>query len=296
MLKKFFSTAFFVIFAIFITSCTTENGASSQNLASVPASETETPVIYTSFHAIHNFTQLVVQDILPVRVLITPGVEAHLWEPTAQDMVNIHYAAVFIYHGFGMEHFVDSIRASVGGSVPFIEASANVTPALQDADPHLWLNPLYALTITETIKNALVQLFPEHSAAFEQNFEVAAENFLALDLAYQAAAADFVRRDIVVSHGAFAHLAYAYNLNQVAIEGLDDHADPSPARMAEIIDFVQANNVTTIFYDEDDTLATAVANATGASVAMLNTFEGLTAGDYFTVMYQNLQALVLALS
>ncbi|MCL1987301.1 MAG: zinc ABC transporter substrate-binding protein [Firmicutes bacterium] len=286
-MKKAVIMALLAFFALLSTTifvaCGTEDLSTAENAT-----------IYTSFHAMHNLTTLVVQDILPVEVLLSPGVEAHLWEPSAQDMVNLANSAVFIYHGFGMEHFVDSIRANT--DIPFIEAAANVTPALQDADPHLWLNPLYALTITETIKNALVELFPQYSASFESNFQNAAEQFLALDSAYRAAVDNFTRHDIVVSHGAFAHLAQAYGLNQIAIEGLDDHADPSPARMAEIITFVQENNVTTIFYNEDSTLATAVAAATSTNIALLNTFEGLTEGDYFTVMHENLSALTLALS
>jgi len=244
----------------------------------------------------YDFTKTIAGDTLTVRVLLPQGASAHHWEPSAQDMARLARATAFIYHGSGMEHFVDTLKASLGEALIFIEASADVEISSNQSDPHLWLNPLYALRIKETIKDVLIEIDPENEAVFKANFEAAAQQLRALDEAFQKAAVNFLRHDMVVSHGAFGHLSYAYGLNQIPIEGLQVRADPSPARMVDIITFIRENGVTTIFYDKDPSLAQTIAAGTGASAVMLDTFEGITRDDYLTVMWRNLEVLMEALS
>jgi zinc transport system substrate-binding protein len=125
----------------------------------------------------------------------------------------------------------------------------------------------------------------------------------ALDSAFKEALRSLANKDIVVSHEAYGYLCAAYGLNQVGIMGLSPDSEPDPARMAEIIGFVNANRVKVIFFEElvSPKVAEAIANATGAQTAVLSPIEGLSdaqraAGDdYFSVMRQNLAALKTAL-
>lgn len=253
------------------------------------------PIIYTSFHAMYDFTKTIAGSAFQVEVLLPAGASAHHWEPSAQDMARLSSADAFIYHGAGMEHFTRALRGSLDGHLMFVEASANVETALNSADPHLWLNPMYALQIKDTITDALIAIDPANTHVFEANFNESVDRLVELDAAFREASENFARRDIVVSHGAFGHLSYAFGLNQQPIEGLQVRIDPTPARMVDIISFVRDNEVTTIFYDKDPALARSVADATGTQIAMLDTFEGITDDDYFTVMWRNLGVLKEAL-
>ena len=92
-------------------------------------------------------------------------------------------------------------------------------------------------------------------------------------------------------------------LDEIGIEGIEADSEPDPARMAEIEDFVKANNVKVIFSEElvSPKVAQTIADATGAQMQELNPLEGLTddqiadGQDYFTVMRQNLEELKNAL-
>ena len=74
--------------------------------------------------------------------------------------------------------------------------------------------------------------------------------------------------------------------------------------MAQIVDQVKSNGVTTIFFEElvSPKTAQAIASETGAKVEELNPLEGLTdqelaAGEnYLSVMRDNLNKLEAALS
>ena len=111
-------------------------------------------------------------------------------------------------------------------------------------------------------------------------------------------------KNLVVPHEAFGYLCDAFGLNQMGIQGIEPDSEPDPAHMAEIIDFVKANQVKVIFSEElvSPKVAQSIANATGAQLEVLNPIEGLTntqlenGDDYFTVMRENLTALKKALN
>lgn len=170
-------------------------------------------------------------------------------------------------------------------------------------DPHVWLNPLNAKKQMEAIKNGLVQVDPSNSKFYQDNFDYYAKKFDDLDKVYKDAAKEFTRKEIVVSHEAFGYLCNAYGLTQVAIEGISSESEPTPAKMAQIIKYVQENDVKVIFFEElaSPKVAEAIARNTGAKTDLLNPLEGLSeenlkAGkDYFSVMEENLEALKRAL-
>ena len=101
----------------------------------------------------------------------------------------------------------------------------------------------------------------------------------------------------MTSHEAFGYLADAYGMTQVGIAGLSPDSEPSPATLADVAEFVDAHDVTTIYYEAlvDPSIAETLAAETGAGTAVLDPLEGLSdesAGDdYFAVMRSNLATL-----
>ncbi|MDD4296473.1 MAG: metal ABC transporter substrate-binding protein [Ruminiclostridium sp.] len=170
-------------------------------------------------------------------------------------------------------------------------------------DPHVWLNPLNAKKQMEAIKDGLVKVDPSNSRFYQDNYDFYAKKLDDLDKAYKEAVNEFARKEIVVSHEAFGYLCNAYGLTQIAIEGISSESEPTPAKMAQIINFVKENDVKVIFFEElaSPKVAEAIARETGAKTDLLNPLEGLSeenskAGkDYFSVMEENLEALKRAL-
>ena len=156
----------------------------------------------------------------------------------------------------------------------------------------------------ENIKDAFVKADPEHKQYYENNYKAWSEECDRLHGEYQEALSQVKTKNLVVSHEAFGYLCDAFGLNQMGIQGIEPDSEPNPAHMAEIIDFVKANQVKVIFSEElvSPKVAQSIANATGAQLEVLNPIEGLTntqlenGDDYFTVMRENLTALKKALN
>ena len=283
--------------------------------------ESEPLSVYASFYPIYDFASKIGGDKVTVINLVPAGMEPHDWEPTASDIIGLENADILVYNGAGMEHWVADVLASLQNKdLIAVEASEGVTlleghhegeeeheedeeeHEAEGFDPHVWLSPLNAKKEAENIKNAFVTADPGNKDYYESNYEKVAAEFDALDQEFAETLAALPNKDIIVAHEAFGYLAAAYDLHQVGIEGLAPDSEPDPARMAEIIDFAKANNVKTIFFEElvSPKVAETVANAIGATTAVLSPIEGLSdeqiaAGDdYFSVMRKYLDALIEA--
>lgn len=319
MLRALAMTA--LVSAAMLSGCT--RAAAPNPAAKADAMESKKMLkVMASFYPMYDFAAKIGGDKAEVITLVPSGTEPHDWEPAAADIRNLEEADLFIYSGAGMEYWVDDVLASLDNKdLISVEASKGV--ALRDGhshsheeeegagepeeegqyDPHVWLSPLNAEKEMENIKNAYIKADPDNRDYYEANYELYASRFADLNQKFKDTLSSLPNKDIVVSHEAFGYLCDAYGLNQVGIEGLSPDSEPSPARMAEIIDFVRANHVRVIFFEElvSPKVAETIAKETGSSVQVLNPLEGLSdeelesGADYFSVMEENLKQLEAAL-
>ena len=277
--------------------------------------------VLTSFYPMYDFTCKIGGDLVNVTNMVPSGTEPHDWEPSTNDLKNLEKADMFVYNGADMETWADDLLAGKSDSLRVVMASENVELMTTDGehehahehegadhhhgdfDPHVWLAPENAKTEMETIKDALAEADPANAQTYQANFDKYAAELDALDKEYSDTLSPLPNKTIVVAHEAFGYLCAAYGLEQVGIEGLSPDSEPDPGRMAEVIDFVRANNVRTIFFEElvSPKVAQTIASETGAEAKMLNPYEGLSdellaaGADYFSVMRDNLAALTEAL-
>ena len=92
--------------------------------------------VLTSFYPYHEFTKNVAGDFADVKQFMPSGVEAHNWEPRAQEIQSLKDADVFVYNGLGMEPYVDKIiNSGEFDNVLFVKASDGVE-VLKFEDDH----------------------------------------------------------------------------------------------------------------------------------------------------------------
>ncbi len=278
--------------------------------------------VLTSFYPMYDFACKIGGDCIDVTNMVPSGTEPHDWEPSTNDLKNLEKADVFIYNGADMEPWADDLLVSRSDTLRVVGASENVELRTTDGehehahehedadhhhgdfDPHVWLDPENAKIEMEAIRDALCAADPENSTVFQSNYEKYAAELDALDAEFREKLAPLPNRTIVVAHEAFGYLCDAYGLTQVGIEGLSPDSEPDPGRMAEVIDFVREHSISTIFFEElvSPKVAEAIASETGAQAKMLSPLEGLSdeqaaaGADYFSVMHDNLAALMEALN
>ncbi|MFY1651470.1 metal ABC transporter substrate-binding protein [Solwaraspora sp. WMMB762] len=167
-------------------------------------------------------------------------------------------------------------------------------------DPHLWLDPTRFATVGDALAERLAAVDPDHAADYTERAAALRTELAALDAEYTERLADCERREIITSHAAFGYLTVRYQLDQIAITGLSPEDEPTPQRLAEVIEEAREHQATTIFFETlvSPSVAETIADETGAETAVLDPIEGLQPdadGDYFSVMHNNLNNLTDAL-
>jgi zinc transport system substrate-binding protein len=279
--------------------------------SSSSGSDDGTPSIVASFYPLEEAASRVGGNLVTVENLTPPGVEPHDLELAPDDIETIANADVVVYLGGGFQPAVEDALAETEDAVlvdaldavdtepaPPGEAEEGLT-----VDPHVWLDPARFEQVVRAVAAGLSDADPANEAAYGSNAEAYVAELAALDEEFRAGLSDCERTTIVTSHEAFGYLADAYGLTEVAIAGLSPEAEPDAQEIAELLDLVEQQGVTTIFAEElvSPDVAETLADEAGVMVDVLDPLESLTdeqveAGeDYVSVMRENLDRLRAAL-
>ena len=278
--------------------------------------------VVTTFYPMDDFTKQVAQDDAEVSMLLEAGMEVHSFEPSSQMIAEIQDADVFIYNSPEMETWVPDVLASIDTSDMVVICASDAITLLEyegeahahdheseeeganaghshTVDPHVWLDPVLAQTEVSTIADGLAEADPDNAEDYLENAGIYNGKLNELDEAYRAAFEGTENRTFVTQHAAFAYLAARYDLNQISVTGLNAEVEPSAAALATLSDYVKANNISHIYFENNASSQTAetLAEEVGVELAVLSPLEGITeedqkkGSDYISVMLENLEAL-----
>ena len=262
--------------------------------------------IAASFYPLAYAAEQVGGACVQVTNLTPPGTEPHDLELTPDDVESIATADLVVYLGGGFQPAVqDAIDEAQGATLDLLAEvdTASAPPEEADerlaVDPHVWLDPGLFATAIPPLVDAMESAAPDAACDFRANGAALIEELDGLDAEFVAGLADCEGTTLVTSHAAFGYLAAAYGLTQAAISGLAPDTEPSPDRIADLVDLVHRDGVTTVFSEAlvSPEVAQTLADEAGVQVEVLDTLEGLTpdeedAGqDYGSVMRRNLETL-----
>ena len=88
--------------------------------------------IVTTLFPYYDFARAIAQDRADVTLLLSPGREAHSFEPTPLDAVTISEADVFLYNGGEGEYWVDSMLDATGENIAVAARMMDYVDALDE--------------------------------------------------------------------------------------------------------------------------------------------------------------------
>lgn len=166
-----------------------------------------------------------------------------------------------------------------------------------DYDPHVWQDPKNIAEIGTHIAEKLAELDPDNGETYRANAATLSDEMAALDEQFSTGLTNCRTETFVTNHAAFGYLANSYGLHMVGISGLSTEEEPSPARIAEVQQIAQDNDLTTIFYETavSPKVAETIAEDLGLTTDVLDPLGTLSddsrGADYIEVMTSNLEAL-----
>ena len=276
--------------------------------------------IVTTLFPYYDFARAVAGDKADVTLLLSPGREAHSFEPTPLDAARIARADVFVYNGGESEEWVEDMLGAVGGDIgtvlrmmDYVEAAEEeFVEGMQGAedgedsdeieyDEHVWTSPANAALLCGALRDALCAADAANADAYRANCAAYVAELDALDARFRALRAG-AERDLLVFADRMPLLYFceAYGLRyRAAFHGCSTDTEPSLATLKYLIDKVADEGVPVVYTVDLDSkrIAEVVAESTGAGIGTLYSLQTVSRADfdagetYITLMERNLAAL-----
>ena len=243
--------------------------------------------------------------------LVGPDGDAHAFEPSPADARALSAADLVVVNGLGLEGWMDRLIRASGYHGPVVVASRGVVPRNLDeddgtvADPHAWQDLENGHRYVVNIEAALAAADPVHAA----DYQAAADRYLAaldaMDAHVRTEIAEVPpeRRKVVSSHDAFGYFGQAYGVEFVAPQGISEHAEPSAADMARLIDQIRREHIKVLFLENalSPRLVEQIGRETDAVVGGTLYADALSPPDgpaptYLDMFRHNLRLIKAAMS
>ncbi len=200
-------------------------------------------------------------DLVAVTGLMGPGVDPHLYKPSADDVSTLIESEIVFYNGLFLEGNLGEVleqverRKTVSAVSDGVPEDQLIQPE-DDAfygnpDPHFWFDPtLWSLAAGEVARvfagqdedNA--QTYGDNAAAYQQ--ELAKLDAYAAE---QFATIPERSRILVTAHDAFGYLGRRYGLEVVGLQGISTATEAGVRDVQTIADLLVANEVQAIFVE-----------------------------------------------
>ncbi len=258
-------------------------------------------------------------------LLIQDGSDLHSYEPTAQDILTISQADVFVYVGGVSDAWVENVLKSAENpdliTVSLIEHCTALTEELtegmqedhdhdhdhseEEPDEHVWLSLRNAGTLTGVLAEAFSQADPDHAEDYAAGAAAYQAQLSQLDQAYTEAVETASRKTLLFADRfPFRYLLWDYGLDYyAAFPGCSSETNASFETMTFLMEQTKALELPMILKIDgsDGSLADAIAKETGAAVGTLQSCQSVDGGSltethYLSLMQENLKVLQEALN
>ncbi len=319
-MKRFFSAVLALLLSISILLC---SGCTPKD---TDADKVQYDIITTVFPA-YDFARAVAGDTLQIKMLLSPGSEAHGYTPTLDDLAAIQNCKLFIYTGGATDAWADEqFRSGNLDAARFTALAMTDCVSLKESataieehthdhddheheeefDEHVWTSPENAVTILNKICEELCALHPDHSAQFRTN----TDTYIALIRTQEQkmqGIADVAANKMLVFEDRFPFVYFCdyFGLSHTSAFGsCGGNTEVSAATLDTLVKTIQDNNIPCILYLEFSKMTTAdqIVAATGCEKREFHSYHNVTQEDfdngvtYVDLMKRNTETLKEALS
>ncbi|WP_323174429.1 metal ABC transporter substrate-binding protein [Natrialba sp. PRR66] len=153
-------------------------------------------------------------------------------------------------------------------------------------DPHVWVDPVLAGRVVDTITDGLAEIDPDNAELFAENAAAYKERLTAVDQQFQSLIEN-AERDIAVfvAHDSYRYVERQYGFELHTPVGVTPDAAESLEDISDMVDIVEEHNIDTILYDPfetpgEDSLPTAaemlIENSSATNAEPLTPVGGTT--------------------
>lgn len=325
---------FIMFLAVLLVGCGKGNATADTE---TPGGDERIVIVATLFPQ-YDFARQIAGEYADIVMLLPPGMESHSYDLRPADMITIQESDIFIYTGKYMETWAQTIIDSLDGSVMVVDVSEGITLSKEtdyyveelehdheededhehgegedheeidehsghhhEYDPHIWTDPVYAVSMVENITSALCIRDPEHAAQYRERADEYISELEGLDAAFREIA-DEANSKTIFFGGRFAMSYFVQEYGFDCIAAYHDcsaESEPSISSVMRMVDEIREHDAKAVYYEElaDPKVARTIAEETGAKILLLHSAHNVTKEDfdngitYLDIMWQNVERL-----
>jgi ABC-type Zn uptake system ZnuABC Zn-binding protein ZnuA len=194
-------------------------------------------------------------DLVTVDSIVPAGVDPEAFEPRPGDLGRLRRADLIVRVGLGYDYWLDALVRQAGekrllrGGDAYLDASAGI-PLLEIrgqsvvnegghahgvANPHYWLDPENAITITAGIAEALIRIAPAQRERIVANRDAFLAQLETRRARWSRTLAPFAGTRLIAYHNSWPYFARRFRLDVIAFIEPKAGVAPSPAHLAQLI-------------------------------------------------------------
>lgn len=271
--------------------------------------------VVTTTTDLRSLTEAVGGDRVEAVSIVPPNMDAEEYQPKPQDVLRLKHARMLVRVGLDYDLWLDRLLTQAGrpeigrGGPAYVDTSFGIAVlelrgmsvgpgdghAHGSGNPHYWLDPKNAETITANIAEALGRIDPTNAATYETNRQAFLARLNAKLAEWQTKLSAFESIPMVAYHNSWPYFARRFRLDFVGVIEVKPGVPPSPSHLAGIIRDMRARDVRIVVREplDPEREVTFVANKTGAQTVTLAASVGALpqTGDYISMFDVNVDAL-----
>lgn len=281
-IKHSSSTALLLILIFLVFGCGSRQQQDSQEITKTNNDKIQVSV---SILPQKYFVERIGGDKAAINVMIPPGHNHAVYEPSPQQMKTLSRSNIYFRIGYivfeqaWMENFKAINRnmriVDTSKGVRLIQGSCDHEPVKHRAeqiqrdkekiddhtgiDPHIWLSPQAVKIQAKNILDAFLEFDPANKIFYENNYKTFAADIDRLIARMTTIFKDHKGKKFMIFHPALTYLARDFGLVQYAIEM--EGKDPNPADLKKIIDIARKEGIRVVFIQQQFSTHTAAAVA-----------------------------------
>lgn len=250
--------------------------------------------------------------------LMGPGVDPHLYKPSASDVQKLEGADIIFYNGLELEGRMTDVFVKIArGGKPTIAVTEDIDPELLREpiefegkyDPHIWFDVTLWQRAARTVARELAALDPGSKAVYERNADAYVRQLEELHryVQRQIATIPASSRVLVTAHDAFGYFGRQYGMEVRGLQGTSTATEAGARDVRTLAQFLCARRIKAIFVESSVPHSTIravqeAARARGCAVTIGGELfsdamgsEGTPEGTYLGMVRHNVDTIVRAL-
>lgn len=239
--------------------------------------------VVSSFSILSDIVNHIGENQVDVYNVVPIGTDPHEHEILPEDTQQATDADLLFHGGMNLEGgdngwFARLIETVEQDSEAITTAMEGVEPQyIEDEDgrdevnPHAFLDPNVGITMTENVRDALIDADPDNADVYEENANDYIDELENMDEEYEEKIADIPdeHRVLVTSERAYQYIANRYGLEEGFIFAIDTDEQGTPNRISSLVSFIEDRDVPALFVESnvDPRPMETVSDETGVDIA-----------------------------